>query len=58
MNKYYQMLNKILKQGKVQTNKKGNIRYLLNEQLSLSPAADNEDKLREAQLKELCAVSR
>lgn len=38
MNKYYQILNKILEQGKIQTNKKGNIRYLLNEQLSLSPA--------------------
>ena len=38
MNKYFQILDKILKQGKTQTNKKGNIRYLLNEQLSLSPA--------------------
>lgn len=38
MNKYYQILDKILKQGKIQTNKKGNIRYLLNEQLSLLPA--------------------
>ena len=38
MNKYYQILNKILEQGKTQTNKKGNIRYLLNEQLPLSPA--------------------
>ena len=38
MNKYYQILDRILKQGKTQTNKKGNIRYLLNEQLSLSPA--------------------
>ena len=37
MSKYYQILNKILEQGKIQTNKKGNIRYLLNEQLSLSP---------------------
>ena len=37
MNKYYQILDKILKQGKTQANKKGNIRYLLNEQLSLSP---------------------
>ena len=32
------MLDKILEQGKPQANKKGNIRYLLNEQLSLSPA--------------------
>ena len=38
MNKYYQILNKILEQGKTQTNKKGNIRYLFNEQLSLSAA--------------------
>ena len=38
MNKYYQILNKILEQGKTQTNKKGNIRYLLNEQLFLTPA--------------------
>jgi hypothetical protein len=37
MNKYYQILSRILKQGKPQVNKKGNIRYLLNEQLSLSP---------------------
>lgn len=36
-NKYYQILDKILEQGKSQTNKKGNLRYLLNEQLSLSP---------------------
>lgn len=38
MNKYYQILGKVLEKGKNQTNKKGNIRYLLNEQLSLSPA--------------------
>uniref|UniRef100_A0AB33JES3 Thymidylate synthase n=1 Tax=Prevotella sp. GTC17260 TaxID=3236796 RepID=A0AB33JES3_9BACT len=38
MNKYYKMLDEILEQGRVQSNKKGNIRYLLNEQLSLSPA--------------------
>lgn len=38
MNKYYQILGKILEQGKAQSNKKGTIRYLLNEQLSLSPA--------------------
>ena len=38
MNKYHQILDKILKQGKPQTNKKGNIRYLLNEQLTLTPA--------------------
>lgn len=38
MNKYYQMLDKILGTGKVQTNKKGRIRYLLNERLVLTPA--------------------
>ncbi len=38
MNKYHHILNKVLTKGKTQTNKKGVIRYLLNEQLSLSPA--------------------
>jgi thymidylate synthase len=38
MNKYHQILHKVLALGKNQTNKKGNIRYLLNEQLSLTPA--------------------
>lgn len=38
MNKYYCILSKILASGSVQSNKKGNIRYLLNEQLSLTPA--------------------
>ena len=38
MNKYHHILNKVLTTGKSQTNKKGIIRYLLNEQLSLSPA--------------------
>ena len=38
MNKYYQILSKVLANGKCQTNKKGSIRYLLNEQLSLTPA--------------------
>lgn len=37
MNKYYQMLDKVLKTGKVQENKKGSIKYLLNERLTLSP---------------------
>lgn len=37
MNKYYMMLSKVLEHGKTQTNKKGNICYLLNEQLSLTP---------------------
>ncbi len=36
-NKYYAMLGKILQHGKRQSNKKGDIIYLLNEQLSLSP---------------------
>lgn len=38
MNKYYNMLSKILSNGKMQHNKKGDIKYLLNEQLSLTPA--------------------
>lgn len=38
MNKYYQILDKVLSFGKMQSNKKGNIRYLLNEQLTLLPA--------------------
>lgn len=38
MNKYYAMLDKILKEGQVQTNKKGDIRYLLNQPLSLTSA--------------------
>lgn len=37
MNKYYQILQRILVSGKTQTNKKGAIRYLLNEQLTLTP---------------------
>lgn len=36
-NKYYQILADILSKGKMQHNKKGNIKYLLNEQLCLSP---------------------
>lgn len=38
MNKYYQILDKVCLLGKMQHNKKGNIKYLLNEQLSLTPA--------------------
>ena len=38
MNKYYQILDKVCSMGKMQHNKKGNIKYLLNEQLSLTPA--------------------
>ena len=36
-NKYYATLAKILRCGKRQSNKKGDIIYLLNEQLHLSP---------------------
>lgn len=38
MNKYHEFLTKILKKGKKQENKKGAIRYLLDEQLKLKPA--------------------
>lgn len=38
MNKYYQTLEKILQYGKTQENKKGHIKYLLNERPILSPA--------------------
>ena len=38
MNKYYQILTDIITNGKMQHNKKGNIKYLLNAQLSLTPA--------------------
>lgn len=38
MNKYYSILDKILSSGKLQENKKGTIKYLLNEQLVLTPA--------------------
>lgn len=38
MNKYYKVLEKILALGKTQKNKKGDIKYLLNEQLTLIPA--------------------
>ncbi len=37
VNKYHQLLAKILKTGRRQTNKKGDIIYLLNERLSLTP---------------------
>lgn len=37
MNKYYNILDRILSLGKEQRNKKGCIKYLLNEQLSLAP---------------------
>ena len=38
MNKYYEILGKILDTGKIQNNMKGDILYLLNEQLTLDPA--------------------
>ena len=37
INKYHQLLIRILNQGRRQQNKKGDITYLLNEQLSLTP---------------------
>lgn len=37
MNKYYQLLEKILANGKTQENRKGCIKYLLNECLELTP---------------------
>lgn len=38
MNQYYKILEKILASGKMQSNRKGNVKYLLNEQLPLTPA--------------------
>lgn len=38
MNKYYQVLEKVLNSDKMQQNKKGGIRYLLNEHITLTPA--------------------
>lgn len=37
-NKYHQILKRILDTGREQSNRKGNIKYLLNEQLTLTPA--------------------
>lgn len=37
MNKYHKKLEEILKFGRTQTNKKGKIKYLLNQQLKLRP---------------------
>lgn len=37
VNKYYEILDKILSSGKRQNNKKGCIQYLLNERLQLTP---------------------
>jgi len=38
MNAYYAMLDKIMSDGRMQTNKKGSIKYLTNQQLTMSPA--------------------
>lgn len=38
MNKYHQLLHRIIVSGKEQENKKGGIRYLLNETLVLTPS--------------------
>lgn len=38
MNKYYQMLEKVVKDGREQENKKGKIRFLTNEVMKLEPA--------------------
>ncbi len=37
MNKYHEILTKIVKRGKIQKNKKGQINYLLNQSLELKP---------------------
>lgn len=37
MNKYHKMLESIVTNGKTQENKKGNIKYLLNQKLDLKP---------------------
>lgn len=37
MNKYHEILTKIVKRGKIQKNKKGQINYLLNQTLELKP---------------------
>ena len=42
MNKYYNTLQNILEKGKTQSNKKGNIKYLINEVLSM----DKKDLLK------------
>lgn len=36
MNKYYKLLEKIVAKGNLQKNKKGNIKYLINEQLKMN----------------------
>lgn len=37
MNQYHQILNNIIRKGKTQENKKGNIKFLLNQKLLLKP---------------------
>jgi len=37
MNKYHEILSKIIAKGKIQSNKKGSITYLLNQTLELKP---------------------
>lgn len=37
-NKYYAILGKIMSEGRMQTNKKGSIQYLTNQQLTMTPA--------------------
>ena len=37
MNKYYKVLENILASGKLQSNKKGDIKFLINQQVSMSP---------------------
>jgi thymidylate synthase len=37
MNKHHEILKKIIEKGKIQRNKKGSIRYLLNQVISLKP---------------------
>lgn len=37
-NKYHEILSRIIESGKLQSNKKGDIKYLLNQQLSLTPS--------------------
>ena len=38
MNKYHEILQRILSEGKVQENKKGRLRCLLDERMTLTPA--------------------
>jgi len=54
MNKYYQTLQSILEKGKTQLNKKGNIKYLINEILSMDKGdllkIFNEHKIAKSKL--------